>query len=151
MLASRVRLRQRETSKIPARSPAREACRSPRRCAQFCPLIMLQALRPPLLRARGTTPSNAGGSMRRSLAQLVALVFGVVFILVAVLGFITPGGMAMAMAMGASGGMLLGLFAVNLIHNVVHLVFGLWGVAASRTFAAAKAYCQATGVIYLVL
>jgi hypothetical protein len=89
--------------------------------------------------------------MRRSLAQLVALIFGVIFILVAVLGFITPGGMAMAMAAGVGGGMLLGLFAINLIHNVVHLLFGLWGVAASRTFAAAKGYCQAVGVIYLVL
>jgi hypothetical protein len=28
---------------------------------------------------------------------------------------------------------LLGLFAVNVLHNVVHVLFGIWGLAASRT------------------
>jgi hypothetical protein len=46
---------------------------------------------------------------------------------------------------------LLGMFPVNLPHNVVHLLFGLWGVAASRSFSGAKGYCQIAGVIYLVL
>ncbi|HYH80754.1 MAG TPA: DUF4383 domain-containing protein [Longimicrobium sp.] len=86
----------------------------------------------------------------RSLAQKVALVFGVVFILVAVVGFITPGGMGMAADM-ESAPHALGLFPVNLLHNVVHLLFGIWGVAASRTHPAAVTYCRVAGVIYLVL
>jgi uncharacterized protein DUF4383 len=86
----------------------------------------------------------------RTLAQRVALVFGVVFILVAVLGFITPGGTGMAADM-ATAPKLLGLFPVNLLHNVVHLLFGAWGVLAARTWPAARTYCQIGGVIYIVL
>jgi hypothetical protein len=86
--------------------------------------------------------------MTRTTAQLVALVFGIVFILVAVLGFITPGGLSMGTEHAP---MLLGMFAVNLLHNVVHLLFGLAGVAAARSFAGARSYCRAVGVIYLVL
>ena len=84
----------------------------------------------------------------KTLSQKVALVFGVVFILVAILGFISSGGMEMGVE---TPSMLLGLFAVNLLHNVVHLLFGLWGIAASRTFAAANLYCRVGGIIYLVL
>lgn len=86
----------------------------------------------------------------RSLAQRVALIFGVVFILVALVGFITPGGLGMEASM-ENVPKELGLFPINLLHNVVHLLFGVWGVLASRTFPAAKTYCQVGGVIYIVL
>ena len=82
----------------------------------------------------------------KTLSQRVALIFGVVFILVAILGFIAPGGTGMGMS-----GMLLGLFPINLLHNVVHLVFGAWGIMASRTAAGARTYCRLLGIIYLVL
>ncbi|HJR42837.1 MAG TPA: DUF4383 domain-containing protein [Gemmatimonadaceae bacterium] len=75
--------------------------------------------------------------------QRVAQIFGVVFILLALLGFFQ--GMSM------ESSLLLGLFPVNLLHNIVHLLFGLWGLAASRTFAAAKTYAQVGGVVYLLL
>jgi len=86
----------------------------------------------------------------RSLVQRVALIFGVVFILVALVGFITPGGLGMEASMEHAP-KELGLFPVNLLHNVVHLLFGIWGVLASRTFPAAKTYCQVGGAIYIVL
>jgi hypothetical protein len=86
----------------------------------------------------------------RSLAQRVALIFGVVFILVALGGFITPGGMGMA-AHPDQAPRELGLFPINLLHNLVHLAFGIWGIVASRTWGAAKTYCQVAGVIYIVL
>ncbi len=76
------------------------------------------------------------------------MVFGVVFLLVAIVGFISPGGMAMTVD---PPGMLLGMFPVNMLHNVVHLLFGIWGLAASRSWSGAKSYCQIGGVIYLVL
>ena len=85
----------------------------------------------------------------KTLSQRVALIFGVVFILVAILGFIAPGGTGMDATMTAPN--LLGLFPVNLLHNVVHLLFGLWGIAASRTGPAARTYCRVGGIIYLVL
>ena len=47
--------------------------------------------------------------------------------------------------------MLLGLFPVNLLHNVVHILFGVWGIAASRSWGGAKAYARIGGILYLVL
>jgi hypothetical protein len=82
--------------------------------------------------------------------QRVALVFGVVFLLVGILGLVTPGGTGMDADMETAP-RLLGLFPVNLLHNLVHLAFGVWGIVASRRWGSAKTYCQAGGVIYLVL
>ena len=83
--------------------------------------------------------------------QRVAQVFGAVFILVAIAGFVWDGGLSMTATMGPEQPRLFGIFPINLVHNVVHLLFGIWGLAASRTFAAAKTYAIAAGVIYLVL
>jgi hypothetical protein len=47
--------------------------------------------------------------------------------------------------------MLLGMFPVNLLHNIVHILFGVWGLAAARTFGGAKSFAQLGGVIYIVL
>jgi hypothetical protein len=76
------------------------------------------------------------------------MVFGVVFLLLSIVGFISPGGMAMTVD---PPGMLLGMFPVNMLHNVVHLLFGIWGLAASRSWSGAKSYAQIGGVIYLIL
>lgn len=76
--------------------------------------------------------------------QRVAQIFGVVFLLVGVLGLaITP--------LTMRGGLLLGLFPVNVLHNVIHLAFGVWGLMAGRSADGASLYCKVTGVIYLVL
>ena len=75
--------------------------------------------------------------------QRVAQVFGWIFLLVGIVGFFYAHTMEMQM--------LLGIFPVNLLHNSVHVLFGLWGLAAARTFSGAKAYGQIGGVIYLVL
>jgi hypothetical protein len=76
--------------------------------------------------------------------QRVAQIFAVVFLLVGVLGLV-------ATPMSMSGGLLLGLFPVNLLHNLIHLAFGIWGLLAARAAADARLYCQVTGVVYLVL
>ena len=81
--------------------------------------------------------------------QKLAGVFGVIFILVAVLGFISPGGLVMAM--DPTTGMVLGVFPVNLLHNIVHLAFGAWGLAASRAWSGSKTFFTAGGIIYVVL
>jgi hypothetical protein len=81
--------------------------------------------------------------------QRVAQIFGWVFILVAILGFFTSG-----MSMEADNDLapkLLGLFPVNLLHNLVHLAFGIWGVVAGRNYGAARTYCRVGGAIYLLL
>jgi uncharacterized protein DUF4383 len=80
--------------------------------------------------------------------QKLAGVFGVIFILVAVLGFISPGGLVMTM--DPTTGMVLGIFPVNLLHNIVHLAFGVWGLIGSRTWSGSKSFFTAGGVIYVV-
>ena len=79
----------------------------------------------------------------------VAMVFGVVFLLVGILGLIAPGGMQMGA--DPAPAMVLGTFPVNLLHNIVHLLFGVWGLVAARSFAGAKTYATIGGVLYLVL
>ncbi|MGQ0816203.1 MAG: DUF4383 domain-containing protein [Gemmatimonadota bacterium] len=81
--------------------------------------------------------------------QRVAQIFGVVFVLVAILGFVASGTSMEADPMSAPR--LLGLFPVNVLHNVVHLAFGVWGLLAARTFGGAKAYATIAGGLYLVL
>ena len=81
--------------------------------------------------------------------QTVAGIFGVVFIGVALLGFIT-GGMSMDAHMD-SAAKVGGHFPVNAAHNAVHLVFGIWGLLAARTARSARRYCLLSGAIYLVL
>ncbi|HEX6910610.1 MAG TPA: DUF4383 domain-containing protein [Longimicrobium sp.] len=86
----------------------------------------------------------------RTTTQKVAMVFGVVFLLVGLLGLFVPDGMSME-ADNAAAPRLLGLFPVNLLHNLVHLAFGVWGILASRSWSAAKMYCRVGAVIYAVL
>lgn len=81
--------------------------------------------------------------------QKIAAVFGVVFIAVALLGFVT-GGMSMDAHM-MSAPKLLGLFPVNFLHNAVHLLFGVWGLLAARSPIGARRYCLLSGATYLVL
>ena len=83
------------------------------------------------------------------MVKRVALVFGIVFLLIGILGLMQAGGREM----GADPAphVLLGLFPVNLLHNIVHLLFGIWGIAAARSYAGAKSYAQIAGVIYIVL
>lgn len=86
----------------------------------------------------------------RTATQKVALVFGLVFLLMGVLGLLVPDGMGME-ADNAAAPKLLNLFPMNLLHNLVHLAFGVWGLLASRTWSAAKTYCRVGAVIYAVL
>jgi hypothetical protein len=86
--------------------------------------------------------------------QLAALVVGAVFLLVGVLGFIpgiTTGFGGMTFAGHESEAMLLGLFQVSVLHNIVHLLFGVAGLAMARSVAGARNFLIYGGVIYAVL
>jgi hypothetical protein len=85
-----------------------------------------------------------------------ALVFGVVFLLVGIAGFIPPLMQGMhpehpALTVNANAGQLLGLFPVNVLHNIVHILFGLWGLASFRSVSGAKLYARGVAIIYAVL
>lgn len=86
----------------------------------------------------------------RSTAQKGAMIFGIVFLLVGIMGLFVPNGMGMD-ADPETTGRLLGLFPVNLLHNLVHLAFGAWGIAASRSHGASRTYGRAGAGIYAAL
>lgn len=89
-----------------------------------------------------------------TLMQKAALVVAATFALVGVLGFI-PGVTTdydqMELAGHESGAELLGIFGVSVLHNIVHLLFGVAGFALARTWAGSRAYLVGGGAIYLVL
>lgn len=86
--------------------------------------------------------------------QRAAQAVGAVFLLVGVLGFI-PGITAnygsLLLAGHESEALLLGIFQVSVLHNLVHLLFGVAGLLMARTPARAKTFLVGGGVIYLVL
>lgn len=86
----------------------------------------------------------------RSTAQRGALIFGVVFLLVGVLGLFIPSGMSMNADMDTSA-RLFGLFPVNLLHNLVHIAFGVWGIVAARSFGGARTFGRVGAVVYALL
>ena len=83
------------------------------------------------------------GTSTRGLNRVLGTVFGGVYILVGLLGFAVSGGHGFA---ATDGGKLLGIFMVNPLHNVVHLLIGVVGLALSRTLAGAKTF----GLLLLV-
>lgn len=82
-----------------------------------------------------------------------ALVWGILFIMIAASGLI-PGLWQPApahypdLAMDAMYGDALGLFPVNILHDLVHLAFGIWGLFAYRSLGAAKTYAKAVAIVY---
>ena len=100
-----------------------------------------------------TTSGSSAVNVRRPI-QLAALVVGAVFLLVGVLGFIpgiTTNFDSMTFAGHQSEAMLLGVFQVSVLHNIVHLLFGVAGLAMARTVAGARNFLIYGGVIYAVL
>jgi uncharacterized membrane protein len=90
----------------------------------------------------------------RSPIQSAAMLAGIVFLLVGILGFIpgiTTHYSDLKFAGHGSDAKLLGLFNVSVLHNIVHLLFGVAGVALAKTWQSAKAYLLYGGLIYLVL
>lgn len=90
----------------------------------------------------------------RSLAQTLALLFGLAFLAVGVLGFI-PGITTdlgdIEFAGKDSPSELFGIFKVSILHNIVHLLFGIAGIALSRTRPGALTYLLYSGLLYVVL
>ena len=87
--------------------------------------------------------------MRTSPNRLVATIFGAVYLLVGLLGFAFTGGVGFV---ATQGGLILGIFEVNPLHNVAHLLIGAALLIAGLTkLAAAKAVNTTVGAVYLLL
>jgi hypothetical protein len=95
-----------------------------------------------------------------------ALVFGIIFLVVGIAGFIpglvtytapvtgaAPGSPDAAATTDVihTHGYLLGLFPVNALHNLFHIAWGIFGVAAYRGFSGARLFARATAIVYGLL
>ena len=85
-----------------------------------------------------------------------ALVFGIVFLLAGASGFI-PGMLhtvpanAPPLAVATGYGLVMGLLPVNVLHNLVHVLFGILGVVAYGGLFAPRVYAQIVAVAYGLL
>jgi len=84
------------------------------------------------------------------------LVFGVIYAFVGLLGFIPgitqpPDSSAVRPGADGSYGMLLGLFPVNVLHNLVHLGLGMGGVLSYIGAFSARAFARTVAVLFAVL
>lgn len=82
-----------------------------------------------------------------------ALIFGIVFLVVGAGGFIpgltdhtaTPDpGLSMTHGYGHE----LGMFPINTLHNIVHIIFGIWGLLAYKSYSGARNYARGVAIIY---
>ena len=87
--------------------------------------------------------------MRSSPNRLVATIFGAVYIVVGLLGFAVTAGIPF---ISTDGGLLLGIFEVNPLHNIAHLLIGGALLAAGLVSTrAAKTVDIIVGATYLLL
>lgn len=89
----------------------------------------------------------------RTPVQSVAALVGATFLLAGILGFV-PGITThygdMSFAGHGSGAKLLGLFQVSVLHNIVHLAFGI-GIVMAKSAEGARMYLIGGGIAYLVV
>lgn len=86
--------------------------------------------------------------------RTICRAFGILFLLAGIAGFIPGATLPHShpdVAVDAFLGLEFGLFPVNLLHNLVHIVFGIWGIVAGAGIAASRIYFRSVAVIYALL
>ena len=81
------------------------------------------------------------------------MVFGVIFLLVGAAGFI-PGITThydRLNSFDGEGALLLGLFGINWLESVVHVLYGVAGLAFAGNARASRSYFLVGGAVYIVL
>jgi hypothetical protein len=91
--------------------------------------------------------------MRKSPAQVYALVFGIALTLAGILGFFYSTDFSSGAAAADPGNRdaVLGILDVNGWHNVVHLLSGLVALAVAGSWFGARTYAWAFGIVYLIV
>ena len=98
--------------------------------------------------------STATGTASRRTIRTVAAAMGVVFLVVGAAGFIpglTTNYDQLSFAGHESEAMLFGVFQVSILHNIVHLLYGIAGLALARTVSGARLFLIGGGAIYALL
>jgi len=85
------------------------------------------------------------------MAKQVAVIFGIVMLVIGILGFVPA--VNAAGPSGTSYTLLLGIFAINPLHNVIHLATGAVALAAGLygSGAYARLYFLVFGVVYTLV
>ena len=91
--------------------------------------------------------------MTRSTIQRITLGFGIIYLLIGILGFIPGITTFAANPVGPvpGEGLLLGIFAVNVVHNIAHLVVGAALILGGLSAARVTTVNQAMAAVFLVL
>ena len=74
--------------------------------------------------------------------RMIAILFGIVFIFSGVAGFLPT---------FTTNDFLFGIFEVNSMHNIVHLVTGVLAIMAATSYRFTRIYFTAFGIIYLIV
>ena len=83
-----------------------------------------------------------------------AIIFGAVFLLAGASGFVpglSPAHVHPGLSVTGASRLALGLFPVNVLHNLIHLSFGVWGLLAARSVAGSIVYGKSVALIYGLL
>jgi hypothetical protein len=85
----------------------------------------------------------------RTVPEILGLAFGAVYLLVGIVGFFVTG--FDHFADNSQHEMLLGLFMINPLHNIAHILVGIAGLALARTLAGARTYGWLLAGLYAAL
>lgn len=93
--------------------------------------------------------ASADTTGTRTLPEILALAFGAVYLLVGIVGFFVTG--FDDFAGNGQHEMLVGLFMINPLHNIAHILVGVVGLLLGRTLAGARTYGWLLAGLYAVL
>jgi hypothetical protein len=95
------------------------------------------------------TAGNNVAGRGRTVPEVLALAFGAVYLLVGIIGFFVTG--FDDFAGNEQHEMLIGLFMINPLHNIAHILVGVLGLLLGRTLAGARTYGWLLAGLYAVL
>jgi uncharacterized protein DUF4383 len=92
--------------------------------------------------------------MNRNPAQSAAVLLGLAFVALGILGFmpgVTTDYSSLAFAGESSQAKLAGLFQVSILYDIVHILIGVAGLGLAQTISGARRYLTGGGVLCLAL
>ena len=95
------------------------------------------------------TAGNNAAARGKTVPEILALAFGAVYLLVGIVGFFVTG--FDNFADNSQSEMLIGIFMINPLHNIAHILVGVVGLVLGRTLAGARTYGWLLAVLYGVL